>query len=774
MKGTILLLFFCISIATCLKISQEFTYLENNLNIDSSISVDPVQDKRAFTVTDLHKLTRLQDTTFSKDIDNSIYFVVQNQSWIPNQEETSRPASKISYFKIKSKNNEDTNTASDLKDININGNSPKLNKSSNKLFYLKPVQVKVDNVLTKDAFSNLFFIDFPPQNPEKPEETQVTDFPVDIETYKVSDDGNSFAIVLQVYPECEDLKCSYDKRTEFLSRGPNTYQLYTQLFANHWDVWLDGRVNNVFYYFNDQKTKVGPHNLLNLPSEVLNPANSPVPPFGGDDLYDISGDGLHIAFSYVPRKDEHVNTVWKIKLIDIKRTDGKAEFTFDKKVEDNQILGRQQNPLFSKDSKTLFYTAMPRAKLESDYNFLVSYDLSTNKTTKLTDNFKYGVSGFYQYDENTIIISVDSNGQNELFFFNPKNKEIPVQIKDKEDKFCKDIPLFFEIFQDSARTTKVIAYGIVSADLSPYKLVRYNFTANFIELSTKDVYLPNPTFDSDFFLPKEERIDFKGSTLEHSQGWVIEPINYEKGKKYPVAFLIHGGPEGSWDNRWSNRWNPLLWASQGYFTVMINPEGSTGKGQDYTDEVRGSWGGHPYETLKLGFKAFIAKYPDADSNRACAAGASYGGYMVNWIQGMQGKNPDPDFSFKCLVTHDGVFSTLSMFYITDEIWFPIAEYCDKATPGDCVPYDEKYRENFTKYSPDTLVEYWSVPHLVIHGSNDLRIPVSEGLSAFTALQMRGVESRFIHFTKENHWVLKRENSIAWYENVLGWFDKYVK
>jgi dipeptidyl aminopeptidase/acylaminoacyl peptidase len=215
----------------------------------------------------------------------------------------------------------------------------------------------------------------------------------------------------------------------------------------------------------------------------------------------------------------------------------------------------------------------------------------------------------------------------------------------------------------------------------------------------------------------------------------------------------------------------MLWASQGYFTVMINPEGSTGNlqgNQDFVDAVRNDWGGAPYESLKIGFEEFKKKYAkNVDPERACAAGASYGGYMVNWIQGKG------EMNFKCLVTHDGVFSTVSMFYITDEIFFPYAEYCPLNQIG-CHPWDEKYREGFTKFSPESLVSNWKIPHLIVHGSNDLRIPVSEGISAFTALQMKGVPSKFLHFSQENHWVLNQRNSIAWYENVLGWFDKYTK
>ena len=198
---------------------------------------------------------------------------------------------------------------------------------------------------------------------------------------------------------------------------------------------------------------------------------------------------------------------------------------------------------------------------------------------------------------------------------------------------------------------------------------------------------------------------------------------------------------------------------------MINPHGSPGQGQNFTDGVINNWGGVPYEDLMTGLDAAVSKFPWLNNDRACAVGASYGGYMVHWIQGQTDR-------FKCLITHDGVFSTVSMFYATEEIWFPMAEYCPKGEVG-CTPWMEDYRKGFEKYSPEMYVKNWKTPHLIFHGSHDYRIPISEGLSVFTALQVRGVPSRFVHFYEENHWVLRRENSIKWYEEVLGWLDKWT-
>jgi len=199
---------------------------------------------------------------------------------------------------------------------------------------------------------------------------------------------------------------------------------------------------------------------------------------------------------------------------------------------------------------------------------------------------------------------------------------------------------------------------------------------------------------------------------------------------------------------------------------MINPHGSSGQGQKFQDAVLNDWGGVPYFDLMTGLDFALAKYSFLDKDKMCACGASYGGYMVNWIQGQTDR-------FKCLVNHDGVFSTLTMFYATEEMWFPMNEYCPPGSFG-CKPWEEKSREGYLKFSPEKYVANWKTPTLVVHGSKDFRIPISEGISTFTALQVRGVPSRFLHFAEENHWVLRPENSIKWYDEVLGWLDNYIK
>ena len=255
-----------------------------------------------------------------------------------------------------------------------------------------------------------------------------------------------------------------------------------------------------------------------------------------------------------------------------------------------------------------------------------------------------------------------------------------------------------------------------------------------------------------------EQFSFKGWNNETVHGYVVKPWNYVAGKKYPVAFLIHGGPQGSFGDGWSYRWNPQTYAGQGYAVVMIDFHGSTGYGQKFTDSISGHWGDRPLEDLQKGWAAAQEKYAFLDGDKACALGASYGGFMVNWIAG-NWQQP-----WKCLVSHDGVFDQRAMGYATEELWF--TEWEQGGTPYD-VP------KNYEQFNPVNHVKEWSVPMLVIHGQLDYRIPAEQGIAVFTALQRRGIESKFLYFPDENHWVLKPQNSVQWHDTVNGWLKQHI-
>jgi dipeptidyl aminopeptidase/acylaminoacyl peptidase len=255
-----------------------------------------------------------------------------------------------------------------------------------------------------------------------------------------------------------------------------------------------------------------------------------------------------------------------------------------------------------------------------------------------------------------------------------------------------------------------------------------------------------------------EQFSFEGAHGDTVYGYVMKPANYREGEQYPIAFLIHGGPQGSFGDHFHYRWNPQTYAGQGFASVFIDFHGSTGYGQAFTDSISGDWGGAPLEDLQLGLQAAIEKYNFLDGDRACALGASYGGFMVNWIAGNW-----PD-GFDCLVNHDGLFDHRMMYYTTEELWFPEWE--------NGGPYFAR-PEHHERFNPANFVENWKTPMLVIHGELDYRVPVTQGIATFTALQRRGIPSRFLYYPDENHWVLNPHNSIQWHETVNGWLHQHL-
>jgi dipeptidyl aminopeptidase/acylaminoacyl peptidase len=256
-----------------------------------------------------------------------------------------------------------------------------------------------------------------------------------------------------------------------------------------------------------------------------------------------------------------------------------------------------------------------------------------------------------------------------------------------------------------------------------------------------------------------EQFSFKGWNNETVYGYIVKPVDFDPARKYPVAFLIHGGPQGSFGNDFHYRWNSQAYAGAGYAAVMVDFHGSTGYGQAFCDSIRGDWGGKPLEDLKKGLAAALAKCPWMDGTRVGALGASFGAYMINWIEGNW-----PD-RFKCLVAHDGNIDERAAYFETEELWFP--EWDHMGTPWD-------NPQGYEKHNPVNFVRNWKTPMLVVHGGQDFRIVESQGLGTFNALQRRGIPSQLLYFPDENHWVLKPANSILWHDKVIGWLDRWLK
>jgi len=389
----------------------------------------------------------------------------------------------------------------------------------------------------------------------------------------------------------------------------------------------------------------------------------------------------------------------------------------------------------------LYYRAMRRPGFEADRFALMALDLASGNRREIAPKWDRSPDGIVLSDDgNTIYATTADVGQHPLYAIDIATGAATRVIGDGSVTAFdyEDGTLAFT--RASMRTGDTLYVGGI--DGAPVRQIT----------PTAAERLPGVSF-GDY-----EQFNFKGWSNDTVHGYVLKPWNYQPGRKYPVAFIIHGGPQGSFGDGWSYRWNPQTYAGQGYAVVMIDFHGSTGYGQKFTDSISQHWGDRPLEDLQKGWKAALAKYDFLDADRACALGASYGGYMVNWIAGNW---PQP---WKCLVNHDGVFDTRMMAYSTEELWF--TEWENGGTPYD-VP------RSYEKFNPVNHVGKWRVPMLVIHGQQDFRIPVEQGIAAFTALQRRGIESKFLYFPDENHWVLKPQNSVLWHDTVNAWLKQHI-
>ena len=696
-------------------------------------SKEPNKELIPFNVTHLHKLNRISGYVLTTDKSNVIYV---NRQW---NEEQGKFRTNLKYLTIETgKNGDLTSPSYDYSDMNpvISSLFPET------IFFLR----------AKEGRVHIYTIKFNPSTPTDP--IKFSDYPLDISNMIIT--GNTIVFSAEMFYDCNDMSCSAKKFKDISDRGPNSYSIYTELMIRHWDIWYtEGAASHVFY----QKIK-NEDNVPKLDGDpvdmILNQKLCSPPIEFGSEQFDISSNEKYIAFS-VHKKDRNMSwtTKWDILIYDV-----------DEKVLTNvtqEVLGRAQNPKFSPDNTKLAYFYMKRSGLESDILRMHIYDISTKKTIPpkfVNEPNQFPQDFIWSLDEtNNIFIYTTIEAGRHILYEYSYNDDTYKQLTSSNDN-------------NGYGTPKIISNNKFFIDYSSHKfptvfgILEKKEGSEFYESTI--LFDPNKEDLENYEMIEPEYFNYKGVNDDTIQGWLLKPINFDDKKQYPLAFLIHGGPEGSWDTTWSYRWNPQLFANHGYAVVTINPHGSSGMGIKFQDAVRNDWGGAPFKDLMLGWDYIKEKYKWINMDKVGGCGASYGGYMVNWIQG----NND-DKKFKCLVTHDGVFSTVTMFYATEEMWFPMSEYCPHDKWG-CTPFNsEEERIGYEKFSPESRVDHWNTPHLIIHGSKDYRIPITEGISAFTALQIRGVQSRFLHFPDENHWVLKPENSIKWYEEVLGWLDKFL-
>jgi len=557
---------------------------------------------------------------------------------------------------------------------------------------------------------------------------QITHLPLDVGSFRISPQADRLLVSLDVFLDCVDLDCTR-QRLDTSAHAPEHGRLYDSLFVRHWDTWNDGRRSQLFAIALDASGLAS-----GTPRNVSGHIDGDVPgkPFGGREDYAFSPDGATVAFSVraVPR-GEPWSTNFDIYLV---AASGGApkNLTADNPAWDGQ-------PAFSKDGSTLAYLAMSRPGFEADRFQLMLLDLKSGSKRALTPDWDRSISSFaWAADGKSILAIADHLGQRPLWSIDLKTgRPVPLTGAGEVEGFSVGPKQVFYTASDLAHPANLYALGA-----KPRQLTHLNQAV--LDQHAMGAY---------------EQFSFPGWNQETVYGYLIKPVDFKGDHTYPLAFVVHGGPQGSMGNQWHYRWNAETLAGAGYAVVMIDFHGSTGYGQAFTDSISGDWGGKPLEDLKLGLAAALERYPWIDATRMCALGGSYGGYMMNWIAGQW-----PD-RFKCIVTHDGIFDNRSMYYSTEELWFPEWE---NGGPEYVNP------KGYAKHNPIDYVDRWKTPTLVIHGELDYRVPYAQGLAVYTALQRRGVPSELLYFPDENHWVLKPADSVQWYDTAIDWMNRWTR
>jgi len=564
------------------------------------------------------------------------------------------------------------------------------------------------------------------------EPRQLTGFALDVDSYQLSPDGTRLAFSAATFAECgADLACTRRKLDE-RAADKASGRTYDQLFARHWDTWSDGRRNRLFLA-TLPAAGAAPIASASLLSGALD-GDIPGKPFGDAGDYTWSPDGGHVVASVrVAGKAEPWSTNFDLYRLPL---DGGAPVNL---TEANKAW--DAGPVYSADGATLFYRAMKRPGFEADRYAIMAMDVATGRTREIAPDWDRSPSSLKpSADGRSLYVAAQSVGEYPLFRIDIDSGEVTELVGDGTVSS-------FDVAGDTLALTRN------TIDSGDTLYVAQGEGAGLRQITpTAAERLPDVEFG------EYEQFTFKGAGNETVHGYVVKPAGFQEGRTYPVAFLIHGGPQGSFGNGWSYRWNPQTYAGQGFAVVMIDFHGSTGYGQAFTDAISGDWGGKPLVDLQKGWDAALARYDFLDGDRACALGASYGGYMVNWIAGQWN---DP---WKCLVNHNGVFDTRSMGLVTEELWFTEWEFGGTVAANPAA---------YEKFNPARHIDKWKVPMLVVAGQNDFRVPIDQSLSSFTALQRAGIESQLLYFPDENHWVLKPHNSILWHDTVNAWLKKHT-
>jgi dipeptidyl aminopeptidase/acylaminoacyl peptidase len=565
------------------------------------------------------------------------------------------------------------------------------------------------------------------------EAVQVTDLPVDVEAFQVGPNAGALYLGLKVYPDCGNTVTCTAERLAVEAERKTTGRIFDQTFVRHWDFWKDGRRNHIF------RLALGEDGMPDgEPTDLMAglDADCPTIPWGGDEDWTVTPDDQQVVFTakVVDGSEETWSTDFDLWVVP---TDGSA--APGKLTETNRAWDAA--PAFSPDGTRLAYLAMARPGYEADRFRVVVMDWPDGEARILTEGWDRSPRGLiWAPDGSTLYASADNIGNHSIFRIDASTGDVEALLTRHTNSSPRPLADGRLLFARDNLTSPVELYVRPADGGEPKPITGFN--ADRLAGIEFGAY---------------KQFSFIGAHGDEVFGYFIEPVGRVPGAKYPLAFLIHGGPQGSFDDHFHYRWNPQIYAGHGYAVAMVDFHGSTGYGQDFTDAINGDWGGAPFEDLMKGLDEVLRRHSWIDPERVAAAGASFGGYMINWIQGRTDR-------FAALVCHDGNLDELMAYYDTEELWFP--EWEHGGTPWE-------NPEGYRKHSPIHLVGNWQTPELVIHGALDYRVVDTQGLATFNALQRRGVPSRLLYYPDENHWVLKPLNSIQWHEVVLDWMDTWT-
>ncbi len=538
-----------------------------------------------------------------------------------------------------------------------------------------------------------------------------------------SPDGRWIAFTSRVYPDCEDMDCNGEK-LEQQQNGRIKARLIDHLLYRHWNHWREGRWNHLFLADPEGESLV-----------EINRGRTDVPPIslGGERDYDFSPDGTELCYTMNP--DSVIATSTNNDLFIMTLPEGEPRNIT------GANLSNDNNPRYSPNGRYIAYRAQMKPRFEADRYRMIIYDRRSGESTNRTEDFDYSIGRFaWDSDSRTVFFTTEDRGRSSIGAVTVRGNDARLIIHGGYDTNVRVTP-------DGKRL--IIARQSVKHPVDLYRSTDTGQRITQLTVINRDV------LDS-LEMNTVEEFWYQGA-VDSIHGMLVKPPFFAEGTRYPMILLIHGGPQGAFGDDFHYRWNAQMFASPGYVVVMLNPTGSTGYGQDLTDAISGDWGGAVYTDIMNGVDYCIERFPSIDEDRIAAAGASYGGYMINWIEGHSTR-------FRCLVSHAGVYNLESMYGATEELWFPEWEFRG-------APWENP--EMYERFSPHNNAAAFTTPCLVVHGEHDYRVPYTEGLQFFTALQRRGVYSKLLFYPDETHFVQKPLNAELWWDTLHEWFAEHL-